>query len=282
MTNPYVLTANTTLSIPAAMGTIAPNAITLASGVTIHDFYFYPSATFNSGILPLTLISSIGSNNCSQGIRITLPELCPSIDKCDFKWILVNVTCHQMSNGQYGYTYTCTIDNPYGAMATMALTASNGQGYCLPSPLILTPGIATYSVDFYPMNGFHGGSVTILGEGHYRDAICAYTFKVFFPELCCPNCRVEGSTTNEKVANTLIVAPNPTHGSTTIWYAFAYNQGTKTIVATDLLGRVLQEWQINDSKGTIEYDCARLAQGSYLVLMKQDETVIESTKISKH
>lgn len=47
----------------------------------------------------------------------------------------------------------------------------------------------------------------------------------------------------------------------------------------DLLGRTLQEWVPDGTKGTIELDCTRYAAGQYVLLMREDGKIIENAKL---
>lgn len=79
-----------------------------------------------------------------------------------------------------------------------------------------------------------------------------------------------------------MVAPNPSSQSTTISYSFANSNNSNTIVVTDLVGRQLQFWQVTDAKGIITFDCSALAQGHYMIVMKQNDKPLASTKLMKN
>ncbi len=283
ITNPYAINATSVLSIPAIFGTITPSSVTAPNGVTVQHFYFYPVSGFGGGVVPLTITSSIGSVICTKTFDIKMPEYCPEVKQCEFVFSRRAITCGLMPNGQYAYTITTTINNPYGTAASIGLSAPNGEGYFVPSVLNLPLGSSVQTFVFYPTNGFLGGTVSVVGEGHYKDDICLTDLVFTFKRLCCPTCRtVDLNDPQVTAANLLVLAPNPAGDSSTIFYNFVTTTGIKVIVLTDLLGRTLQEWQPSESKGTITVDCSRYAQGHYLILMKQNNTLIESTRMIKN
>jgi hypothetical protein len=81
--------------------------------------------------------------------------------------------------------------------------------------------------------------------------------------------------------NLLLVAPNPATHSTMVYFDCASNNSSseKTIVVTDLLGRTLQTINLNATKGAINLDCSNYAQGQYMILLKENDTIIENSKL---
>ncbi|MEO5776241.1 MAG: PKD domain-containing protein [Flavobacterium sp.] len=283
ITNPYAINSTTTVSVPTSVGTISPSPILSPSGVLLHNFYFYPATGWSGGGIPVTVTSTIGTAVCTKYLDIKMPSECATVKICDFNYESINVECHRMSNGQYGYTVSMIINNPYSTPATIGLSAHNHEGYFVPSTLNLVAGSSIQTFDFYPNGGFMGGNVNITIEGHYKDEICINDIRIGFPHLCCPTCRtVDLDDPKVTDKNLLVVAPNPANENTTIFYNFVETGGNKTILLTDLLGRTLLEWHPSTAKGTLEVDCSRYAQGHYLILMKQDNAVIENTKLIKH
>lgn len=283
ITNPYGINATTVVSVPPSYGTIAPTSFTSPSGMTVQHFYFYPAIGFSVGALPITITHNIGTVSCTKVIEIDMPELCPEVKKCEFGFNRREITCNRMPNGEYAYTITTTVSNPYGTPATINLAALGGQGTFVPNVLNLPIGSTQQTFVFYPANGFSGGLVHVQVEGHYKDDICLYDLAIEFPRLCCPTCKVIDLEDPKVTANNLLVlAPNPVNDNSIIYYNFANSNGSKIITLTDLLGRTLQEWDIKDNKGTITVDCARYAQGHYLIVMKQNNILIENTRMIKN
>lgn len=282
--NPYAVAATTSITIPASLGTIAPSSVLSASGITTNDFYFYPSASFHPGGLPLTITSTIGTVNCSKNLDFSLTTDCPSAKPCEIKIDEINAKCQLMANGQYGYTVTVHFDNPYQAPTTILLTAPNGEGYFVPNAQQIPWSSSVQTFTFHPTNGFMGdASVIISFEGHYKDQICMDRFTIDFPKPCCPDCKTDDL--EHPKANDILsleLAPNPASDSTTVYFNFATTAGMKTIILTDLLGKVLQQWQPEQSKGTLSIDCSHLSEGQYLVTLKQNNNPIQTAKLIKH
>jgi hypothetical protein len=92
---------------------------------------------------------------------------------------------------------------------------------------------------------------------------------------------VEGKTklTTKFETIQLILAPNPAAYSTTLFYSYGAATTDKKIVMTDMLGRVMQSWIVRDAEGTVNIDCTPFAAGQYLILMKENETVLKTGKL---
>jgi PKD repeat protein len=280
ISNPYPVGANTVASIPANIGTITPNSFISPSGTMVQEFYIHTVSGFGGGIIPITITHSIGSVSCTSVIELEIRRSCPQVGECEISWERVGIDCQRMPNGQYGYVVHITAYNPYGIAATATLTAP-GYGTFVPGVLNLPPGASQQTFAFYPEN-FNGGNLNINVEGHFEGQICISRLNLRFPRLCCPTCKPDLEDPAIKLENLLVLAPNPVGDISTIYFNFANTNGSKTILLTDLLGRTLQQWQPNESKGTITVDCARYAQGHYMVIMKQDNVIIENTRMIKN
>jgi PKD repeat protein len=281
ISNPYPVSATTQVSIPASIGTITPDSFTTPSGTAIRVFYIHTSGGFNGGVIPITITHSIGSLSCTSVVEAEIRRSCPDVRACEFSFERILINCQRMPNGQYGYVITATVYNPYGTPATITLSPPNNMGAFVPNVLNLPPGASQQTFALYPEN-FGGGNMSIDVEGHYKDEICLSRITLRFPRLCCPTCRPDLEDPAIKAENLLVLSPNPVENISTIYFNFANNTGSKTITLTDMLGRTLQEWQPNESKGTITVNCDRYAQGHYVIIMKQDGKLIETTRMIKN
>jgi len=283
ITNPYAVSATTVLSVPTSMGTISPVSVTSPNGITMQHFYFYPNNGYFS--LPVTVTNTIGTVNCIKEFEIRLPEYCPPARRCNFTYQVNSIVCQQQTNGSFGYSISMAVTNPYSVPATITLTATNGEGVFVPATLSLpiNPTITVQSFVFYPSAWFLGGNVEVMIEGHYKDEICISYLRMRFNEPCCLTCRIKTPVDlNASSDNLLVIAPNPAGAQSTIFYTFVKPTGTKRILLTDVLGRVLQEWTINDDlKGALEVDTSRYAQGSYLIMMQQEGEALKQIKMVK-
>ncbi len=280
VTNPYALNTITTLSIPSIYGNVLPASVISPPGVTMQHFYFYPSSIYTGGPLTFTIDNAIGAVQCNNSLEINMPALCETAPNCNFKFTPQSIICSQMANGQYGYSFIFTTDNSYGTEGTISLAAPNGEGYFVPNIVNIPVGGNTFTVTFFPINGFTGGDITIDTEGHVKELICLGDEIIHFPELCCPTCRtVDLNDPKITADNLLVVAPNPASVISTIFYNFVDSNAKKEIEVTDALGRILSLWNLDSSKGTIPLNCDRFAQGHYFIMMKADSKVIKSTKL---
>jgi PKD repeat protein len=281
ISNPYPVSATTQVSIPASIGTITPDSFTTPSGTAIRVFYIHTSGGFNGGVIPITITHNIGSISCTSVVEAEIRRSCPDVRACEFSFERILINCQRMPNGQYGYVITATVYNPYGTAATITLSPPGNMGAFVPNVLNLPPGASEQTFALYPEN-FGGGNMSISVEGHYKDEICLSRITLRFPRLCCPTCRPDLEDPAIKAENLLVLSPNPVENISTIYFNFANTNGSKTITLTDMLGRTLQEWQPNESKGTITVNCDRYAQGHYVILMKQDGKLIETTRMIKN
>ncbi len=283
ITNPYAVSATTVLSVPNSMGTISPVSVTSPNGITMQHFYFYPNNGYFS--LPVTVTNTIGTVNCIKEFEIRLPEYCPPARRCNFTYQVNSIVCQQQTNGSFGYSISMAVTNPYSVSATVTLTATNGEGVFVPATLSLpiNPTSTVQSFVFYPSSWFLGGNVEVMIEGHYKDEICISYLRMRFNEPCCLTCRIKTPVDlNASGDNLLVIAPNPAGAQSTIFYTFVKPTGTKRIVLTDVLGRVLQEWTITDDlKGALEVNTSRYAQGSYLIMMQQEGEALKQIKMVK-
>lgn len=282
ISNPYPITATTVVSIPSSMGTLSPSTVLATTGISYHNFYFYPSATFSGSTLPFTVVNTIGTVSCFKVLELQLPELCTTVKICDVECKIEQIKCHIMPNGQYGYLMTMNVLSSFGAAGTLTFSAPYAEGYFQPTIVNIPTGSSTHTLSFYPTNGYIGGTILLSAEGHFLNRICISDQYEWFPAPCCQSCRtVDLSDPKVTVNNLLVVAPNPASARTTIFYNFVESNSKKEMVLTDALGRVLQEWNLNESKGTIEVDCIRYAQGHYFVIMKSDGMVVKNSKLIK-
>lgn len=163
---------------------------------------------------------------------------------------------------------------------TVSLSVPNGEGYFVPNNFVVTGGVVSTSVIFYPLAGFNGGPVNIAVTGYNAtNDKCYEIISRTFPR--CPPRRNAAPTNDDRIDNSLIVAPNPTAGLTTINYKYADSKGNKTISVSDGLGRVLFQKQIDDVAGNFALDCSLYGAGIYYIVMKNDGNIIRQERLEK-
>jgi len=78
----------------------------------------------------------------------------------------------------------------------------------------------------------------------------------------------------------LSIYPNPSENNTTISYKL-FDNNNNCIIITDIYGKVISLFKLNDEEGKIEYNTRNLSAGLYICTIKQNNIVINSTKFVK-
>lgn len=172
------------------------------------------------------------------------------------------------------YTIVLSFDNP-GVGMWVTLTAPNGEGYFTPGTVFIPGGISYQSFDFYPVNGFIGGGLSILFESELSGRKCIDNLEIELPPLCSTG-RYKNPET--KVEDKLLVAPNPAKESTVIYYEISEDLDHTVLEVRDLLGRPLYEFQPKDTVGEELLDCSRYAEGTYLIFMRVNGHIVKKVK----
>lgn len=279
VTNPYGFPASMVITAPNGEGYFDPSSIIAQAGTHVYTFNLFPLNGFNGGAVAVTLDGSFTDFHCIKDFTITCPQLCTPAPLCDFQYSISDPVCEALGNNAFVYHMNLSITNSLGSPATVTLSVPNGQGYLVPTILQVPIGTSTYAFDFNPFGTFYGGNVVIGLLAQWKDKVC-YTEKKIRFQSCCIFCKVvdlEDPIVLSK--NLLVVAPNPAGSSTTIYYNFVNSASQKQLSLVDLLGRTLQEWVPDGTKGTIELDCTRYASGQYVLLMREDGKIIENAKL---
>ena len=201
---------------------------------------------------------------------------------CDSMYDINSIICLNV-NGVivYEISITTTNPNPYSNTLYGALNVPNGQGFFVPSTIPLEVGTNNQLIYFYPMNNFNGGEVIINMQIPMEDLVC-FTDTVFdFPVCNAP--RITPSEGVIKLDDLLVVAPNPSRTNTTVFYSYLSNpttlQAEKAIEVVDMLGRKILTLPLKETKGSIDIDTFGIASGQYMVVMKENGTIIKSVKL---
>lgn len=81
------------------------------------------------------------------------------------------------------------------------------------------------------------------------------------------------------LSDLLLVAPNPSKGTTTIYYDFGEHRGDKSLELYDYLGRRLFSITPQEREGQTTIDAEHYADGSYFIFMKVDGVIVKKTKL---
>jgi PKD repeat protein len=177
------------------------------------------------------------------------------------------------------YDIVCTISNPYTYPIAVSISPQENIGYFQPLTITVLPGTDHYTLNMVPLNNFNGGIQNIIFQSVTADGImCASEVEGQFPRLCIVR-RVANEVGNANGIS-MVVAPNPSHGATQLFYDFNAPITTDTtLVIYDLLGRLLATHQPNTSNGIWELDMSAYAKGQYIAVMKQNGKAVEQKNI---
>ncbi len=285
MYNPFSTPMYPNFTGMGASGFLSPSTIIIppSSGIT-QTFIYYPTTSIAGGSFIAHISVLFGEQNCEQNINIKLPdesscEDAPTESECEYKFEINSVVCFREHNPAL-YQVQMSFYNPFSTIFALHYSLPGLQGYFAPNTINLPPGFSTFNLLFYPTTGFTGGTVLVNVDGVHDITTCKSKFEMTFPEDC-KTIFVEGkSKLKSKFETTkLILAPNPAATTTTVFYSYATISNYKNIVMTDMLGRVLQSWIVNDAEGTVNIDCTQFANGQYLILMKENNAVIKTAKL---
>ncbi len=202
-------------------------------------------------------------------MEVTITE-CKCSIRYDIKGIKVDTKpfCH--------YIVDMFIDNPNGYPIVVNIGSDAGLGIFVPGAVTVPPGGGNFNLTFIPI-GFTGGSLEItLTSTNEKGEICKGTEKWDFP-----GCRSEQAKDGEnntdlnsvtgRNANSLLVAPNPTHDVTGLTYTFASEKAqVRTIEIYSLMGVLLEKHSPEGQTGVWNVNLGRYAAGQYIVVMRED------------
>uniref|UniRef100_UPI003752CD67 PKD domain-containing protein n=1 Tax=Flavobacterium sp. TaxID=239 RepID=UPI003752CD67 len=200
-------------------------------------------------------------------------------EKCDIEYVIMDIRCVKV-NDVYIYEVIVKTLNLYNNTLYMNFTDINGHGYFSSNTLAIPAGTTIQTMNFYPLNSFNGGLLAIEISGDLNaQTRCFKAINLQFPicEEIQPRLYNDSKTNSTK----LIVAPNPASSSTSVYYSYNENSTNidKYIEILDVLGRKMATYLVVENEGKVLIDTSSYATGSYLVLMKQNNEVLENKKL---
>lgn len=245
-------------------------------------------STIDSGSLqvdPLTDLQDssyqlyIRNNDCDILLsNCTIEET--NCERCEFTFETIDIQQIMMDNVCV-YILDLFIENNNAAFE-LNLSSLETHGYFIQNSLMVLPGGNIYTVLFYPTNSFTGGTSTMFITAHDQGRLCSLEREIELPELCEGVGRVpmDNANTNALAENLfLLAAPNPAANGTTIYFEFSTQTENKKLEIVDLYGRKLWEYNAKDKKGSAQMEGGNLQAGQYFILMKQNNTIIKTTKL---
>ncbi|CAM3626211.1 PKD domain-containing protein [Flavobacterium gelidilacus] len=201
-------------------------------------------------------------------------------NKCQIEFEVAGIT-PMMINEQCFYQLDLFIGNSYGTNFQVNLASVGLEGYFVQSSFVVPMGGAMFSVLFFPLNGFNGGTTTLSVQGTIDTEQCYSEIEFEVPPLC----QGAGKQLANDIENQsfeelkLLVAPNPTDGNTSIYYNFGVTKNNMQIELMDMYGRILKLIKTDKVSGLIEIDCSPFEAGQYLIVMKQEDLIIKNSKL---
>ncbi len=174
------------------------------------------------------------------------------------------------------YRIYLDINNPYGYPVQLTLTELNGFGVFQPTSITVNPGNGLYFVDMIPINGYTGGTVSIIFEGTVEGKPCIMDLKFELPECGREKKLTETAGANEKQGTSLLLSPNPAEYDVQLQYDFgnSVEGDSRRLEVYSLMGVLMESHEPKDVKGTWSSNLARFSAGQYIVVMKLNGTVL--------
>ena len=231
-----------------------------------------------SGIynLAITTANSCTSTSGNLNYTITPCERCEIITQINEVLVTNNPFC--------SYTLNLSIVNNSGNPLAVTFTNPSNDVVITPAGVTLNAGPNTILLTIVPIGGFTGGllNLNINGFNVKDNTRCDFPLT-----LTLPNC--DGSGGNNKSALiksnlnndvSLVIAPNPTKESTTI--NFNSNTTKPTLEVYTLLGNKISGYTASSSKGSWNLVTSALPSGIYIVVMKENNSVVKQQKLIKN
>jgi PKD repeat protein len=173
----------------------------------------------------------------------------------------------------FHYVIPVTITNTSGTTLNVTVSTGMSVGVFSPSVITVPSGTSTHNLNLYPDAGFTGGVITLYFQAPLGTQICESTVSATIP----------GGGGAMRIAATadigLIVAPNPAKGKVELHYELAEADGSEQLIVYDMYGRQMDVYQVKEPKGSHEVDLSRYADGHYIVVLKQQGTVIKQQNL---
>lgn len=164
---------------------------------------------------------------------------------------------------------------------TGILSAPNDDFVVVPSQLNIVTGLNSVVVTIIPLDNFTGGNVLFQIEGTLKDGTpCITQFEINVPS--CPGLEEGSSKTNlEKEIGakkaTVVMAPNPADAEVVLTYdSLLVNS---TIALYDLTGRLLTDFTVTTTQGSLVIPTAIYPSGTYIVVVRSNGFIVAQQKL---
>jgi hypothetical protein len=206
-------------------------------------------------------------------------------DKCKIETATVKeVTVNETPYCSFTYTLAIysTTTTPYQA----TIIDDMGNVLIIPSSFTLVGGPNYIQFTVIPQNPFTGGTThwtiqgSVPGEFGYED--CFYDFEVRIPTCDGFSTKI-GNMNGDKTANLGVetqeikIYPNPAKENVTISYTL--NTSTATLEIYDLAGRSISQKVLSSSTGEEQIQTSTYQAGIYIVVVKENDTILVQQKL---
>lgn len=206
----------------------------------------------------------------SEPLQVTYKPCFNAGESCGwFDVDVVNVTL--ITTPFVHYTFQVSINNSLSTSEQITLFSTNANGYFIPSNITIVPGMNTYTITFIP-NPTYTNTVQIRFVASNQNIPSCLVFKdVVFPPVPSTVNKIGAAGTS---AVDLIVYPNPATTMLNISYKYQQASNTNALYLYDTTGRLIASYNPDTVGGVWILPIDQLATGLYIVVLKEDGTVI--------
>ncbi|OYU83400.1 MAG: hypothetical protein CFE24_11440 [Flavobacterium sp. BFFFF2] len=263
-------------------GSFDPSLVLLPSGSSTQSLLFSPQNGFQGGDVAISLFGYGANGSCSKQLTTRFPVFQHTLENCGFNAAFTATSVEMTADGQFVYQLNFSCNTSWNQPVTISLAASSLYGSFMPTEFVVDPSTTTTPLSFVANESFHGGGVPVnitVDGGNTELGQCATRGIVYLPAPYQMPSNPTKTSSTVFAGHSLRVAPNPAQNSTTLYYEYGHTATTRSISIVDLLGRTLATWYPTSAQGALTIDCATYGSSTYLVLMKENDQIIEQTKL---
>ncbi len=198
---------------------------------------------------------------------------------CDVRIELRDIRAFYLPDHSCAYEIDYQFGNNSPDTYYLALSMQNNAGVISQSSITVPPTGAIGTFVFIPDPTLSGNTATVHFQGHTNGGLaCDSTSTLQLPQ-CGGGGNARADLNPSEGKNMLLIAPNPAAQATMVYYGFAKSDAKHSVEIRDLMGRSLFSKLLNAASGEEVLDLSRYTQGTYIVMIIEDGTVLKSTKL---
>jgi hypothetical protein len=176
---------------------------------------------------------------------------------------------------------TLDVTSNYTSNQLINLTSPEANFIISPSSVLVVPGSNSFIINLIPFNGFSGATTFVLENTDSGNIVCQNILDIMIP-ACDANTSNKSAviyTVAEEIAlqPMMRMYPNPAAESVSIDYE-NYTIGS-SISIYDLTGRKLAGYNTTGTKGAWSVNTSSFPSGLYVVVVKENDTIITQQKL---